>query len=101
MLYVVLFFAGAFLCNCIPHLAAGLMGEPFPTPFASPAGVGDSPPLVNFFWGAANVVVGLALATHHAWTVGLNLETLAFGLGALVCGGFLAHHFGAVRAQRK
>ncbi|HEY1944716.1 MAG TPA: hypothetical protein VGH40_21595 [Roseiarcus sp.] len=100
MPYVALFFAGAFLCNCIPHLAAGLRGEPFPSPFASPAGVGDSPPLVNFFWGAANVIVGLALLTRYPFVVGLNLETLAFVLGALLSGGFLARHFGAVRAQR-
>jgi len=42
MSYAVIFFAGAFLCNCIPHLCAGLQGMPFPTPFAKPRGIGKS-----------------------------------------------------------
>jgi hypothetical protein len=42
MIYLALFFAGAFLCNAIPHLAAGTMGMPFPTPFARPRGIGNS-----------------------------------------------------------
>ncbi len=99
MHYIALFFAGAFLCNCIPHLAAGLRGEPFPTPFATPRGIGDSPPLVNFFWGAANLVVGLALLTP--WMIGLNFETLAFALGSVPLGGLMSRHFGEVRAGRK
>ena len=36
--YTAIFFTGAFLCNCIPHLCAGLQGMPFPTPFATPRG---------------------------------------------------------------
>ncbi|MEJ0066167.1 MAG: hypothetical protein WDM85_12710 [Caulobacteraceae bacterium] len=51
--------AGAFLCNSIPHLAAGLRGEVFPTPFAKPRGKGPSSALVNFYWGAANLALGL------------------------------------------
>ena len=38
--YIALFFAGAFLCNAIPHLVAGLQGQPFPSPFAKPPGRG-------------------------------------------------------------
>lgn len=97
---VALFFAGAFLCNCIPHLAAGLRGEPFPSPFATPRGVGDSSPLVNFLWGAGNLIVGLALMTRHQAGFGLNVETLAFAAGALLLGVYLSRHFGAVRAKR-
>ena len=99
MLYVALFFAGAFLCNSIPHLVAGLRGEPFPTPFAKPSGVGDSSPLVNFFWGAANAIVGSALLARYPFAVGLNVETFAFALGALLLGAFAASHFGKVRAN--
>ncbi len=98
---VALFFAGAFLCNCIPHLAAGLRGEPFPSPFATPRGVGDSSPLVNFLWGAANLIVGLALLTRHQASFGLNLESLAFAAGALLLGVYVSRHFGAVRAARR
>jgi len=62
MNYLLLFLAGALLCNGIPHLAAGLRGEPFPTPFARPPGKGKSPPLVNFVWGSGNVFAGVVLA---------------------------------------
>ena len=58
MIYVALFFAGAFLCNAVPHLVAGLQGQPFPTPFARPRGIGNSPPVVNFLWGLFNLLVG-------------------------------------------
>ncbi|HEY4169248.1 MAG TPA: hypothetical protein VGM96_20835 [Reyranella sp.] len=30
MIWIALFFAGAFLCNSLPHLAAGLQRRPFP-----------------------------------------------------------------------
>ncbi len=55
MQIIALVFAGAFLCNCVPHLCAGLTGQKFPTPLARPRGVGLSPPLVNFVWGAFNL----------------------------------------------
>lgn len=98
---VALFFAGAFLCNCIPHLAAGLRGEPFPSPFAKPSGVGDSSPLVNVLWGALNLAVGLALLAGRPLAIGFNLDCLAFAAGALLLGVFTARHFGAVRAARR
>ena len=44
---IIQFFAGAFLCNCIPHLAAGLQGRAFPTPFARLRGATRSSPLLN------------------------------------------------------
>jgi len=63
---VAILFAGAFFCNCIPHLASGLRGEPFPTPFARPRGVGNSSPLANVLWGTANLAVALALGSGTA-----------------------------------
>jgi hypothetical protein len=72
MSYVVMFFAGAFLCNSIPHLASGLRGEPFPTPFARPRGVGLSSPFVNFLWGSFNVVVGIILVSGRPVVVVLD-----------------------------
>jgi hypothetical protein len=59
--YLASFFAGVFLCNCIPHLACGLRGEPFPTPFANPRGKGPSTPILNFLWGAFDLLAGLYL----------------------------------------
>src|SRR5712671_6461816 len=67
--YIASFFAGAFLCNCIPHLASGLRGETFPTPFANPRGKGPSAPIVNFLWGAFNLLVGVYLLSRHPVTV--------------------------------
>lgn len=101
MHYITLFFAGAFLCNCIPHLVAGLQGRPFPTPFAKPRGVGDSSPLVNFLWGALNLLIALVRLVRHPVTLGANFECVALALGALVIGVYLARHFGRVQQQTR
>ena len=97
--YVAVFFAGAFLCNSLPHLARGLSGAPFPTPFARPHGVGNSSPVVNFFWGAANFFVGLYLLTAHPVTVGANPGFLVLLAGVLLLGWNTSVHFGRVRAK--
>ncbi len=94
---IALFFAGAFLCNCLPHLVAGLQGAPFPTPFARPRGVGNSPPLINFLWGAFNLALGLGLLARHPLALGPNPGWLALAAGALVLGIYLSRHFGRVR----
>ncbi len=95
--YVAIFFAGAFLCNSLPHLACGLSGTPFPSPFAKPSGIGNSSPMVNFYWGAANFFVGLLLLQRHPVTVGLSAGFLALLAGVLAIGTHLAWHFGRVR----
>lgn len=94
------FFAGVFLCNCIPHLASGLMGMPFPSPFARPAGIGDSPPVVNVLWGGFNLLVGLALLHARPFALDGSPPCLAFFGGAVLLGLALAQHFGRVRARR-
>ena len=94
------FGAGMFLCNCLPHLAAGLQGQPFPSPFASPPGKGDSSPVVNVLWGMFNFIAGSWLLSLAPVSVGLN-EGFALALaGALVLGIYVALHFGAVREKR-
>jgi hypothetical protein len=97
MHYLSAFFAGVFLCNAIPHLASGLRGEIFPTPFAKPRGRGPSSPLVNFLWGAGNALVGIGLLSRHPVAVDVNPEFIALVAGALVIGVYLAIHFGKVR----
>jgi hypothetical protein len=97
MIWLAWFFAGAFLCNAIPHLAAGLQGQPFPTPFARPRGVGNSPPLVNVLWGLFNAVVGLVLLSLQTVLIGLNGPFVVVVAGALASGVYLALHFGKVR----
>jgi hypothetical protein len=98
MNYIADFFAGAFLCNCLPRLMCGLQGIPFPTPFAKPPGVGDSSPLVNFLWGAFNLVVGISLLAWHP--VGFDLGFAVLAAGFLVLGVPLSIHFGKVRQGR-
>lgn len=97
MSYIGLFFAGALLCNSIPHLACGLRGEPFPTPFAKPHGVGLSSPLLNFFWGAFNAVAGGLILAYHGIAAVISTESLAVLLGFLAIGTYAALHFGKVR----
>ena len=96
MIWIAWFFAGAFLCNSLPHLAAGLQGRPFPSPFSKPRGVGLSSPLVNVLWGLFNVVVGLVLLSLQPVSIGLNAPFIIVIAGALVIGVYLALHFGKV-----
>jgi len=90
--------AGLLLCNSIPHLAAGLRGEVFPTPFAKPRGKGPSSALVNFYWGAGNLAWGMFILLR---TLGrhpfLPLGPVYLGVGALVAGTYLSWHFARAR----
>lgn len=93
--YLSYFFGGAFLVNAVPHFVSGVMGHPFQTPFASPAGEGLSSALVNVLWGAFNFAIGYLLVcrvgtfqlrrTKHAFILGLGAFTMAI---------MLAHAFG-------
>ena len=87
------FFSGMFLCNAIPHLTAGLRGERFPSPFASPPGKGKSGSVVNVLWGTANLTAGCLLWATSPFALGFTLATLAFFVGFLLIGLPMAHHF--------
>ena len=100
MHYVALFFAGAFLCNTVPHLVAGLMGLPFPSPFAKPPGEGDTAPPINLLWGAANLAIGLYLLSLRPPPFSPGVETATLGAGALIMGLMLARHFGGVQRRK-
>lgn len=95
MRIIALFFVGALLCNCIPHLVAGLQGSRFPTPFAKPHGVGTSSAPVNFIWGGANLLMGLIILTRRPLELGANFETLGLIAGALLLGAYLSRRFGS------
>jgi hypothetical protein len=94
---VACFFAGALLCNCLPHLASGLQGRAFPTPFATPHGVGDSSAVVNVLWGFFNLLAGVSLLSIYPVAIGVNLGFLSLVAGALLLGVRLARHFEGVR----
>ena len=97
MQYVVLFLAGAFLVNAIPHLVSGLRGETFPTPFATPRGRGPSSPFVNVLWGGLNAIVGSVLLSLYPVSIGFTGGFLSLVAGALALGTFCALHFEDVR----
>jgi hypothetical protein len=99
--FVAPFFAGMLICNCVPHLASGLQGSPFPTPFATPRGVGLSSPLLNFIWGLFNLLAGAVLVSYWPVPTGLNGRTFAFLLGVVALGAYTSVHFGRVRAARE
>jgi hypothetical protein len=100
MATIALFFAGAFLCNAVPHLVSGMLGMPFPSPFAKPMGIGDSPPVVNFLWGFFNLLVGMFLLARHPVAVDFGPGFVTFLAGVLVMGVQLSHHFGKVMRNR-
>ena len=89
------FFGGAFLANAVPHAVSGLMGRPFPSPFAKPPGRGLSSSTVNVLWGFLNLAVGYSLVCRVGdFTWRDTADAAALGLGALLLGLQLARHFG-------
>ncbi len=100
MTYLALFFSGVFLCNAIPHLAAGLLGQRFPTPFAKPRGIGLSSPVVNFAWGSLNLAGGMVLLDGHPVPGAFTPQSGALVVGFLALGFHCSRHFGRVRDGR-
>jgi hypothetical protein len=101
MEFVCHFFAGAFLCNFIPHLVAGLQGFPFPTPFARLHGARLSSPLVNVLWGSFNLGAGVALLSASPVSIELSAPFFVFAFGFVGLGAFLAVHFGKIMEHRR
>ena len=98
--FLAYFGAGLFLANGVPHFVNGISGNRFQSPFASPPGVGESPPLVNVLWGTANFVIGYFLLYGVGdFKAGLSLDVFVVALGALFAAVGLAWHFGRVRKQ--
>ena len=95
------FFGGAFLANSLPHLANGVSGRSFQSPFAKPPGKGLSSPVVNVWWGFFNLAVAYWLivqigtfSIHNLWHVA------AAGAGILVMSVNLAFTFGRFHSGR-
>jgi hypothetical protein len=88
-------FGGFFLTNALPHWLAGLMGQPFQSPFAKPPGRGLSSSTVNVLWGLFNLAVAYVLLVRvGALDVRSIQQVAAAGLGALAASLFSARHFG-------
>ena len=100
-LYLAHFFGGAFLANAVPHLVNGISGRPFPSPFASPPGQGDSSPVINVAWSAVNAGIAyLLLFQAGRFTFDSRGDTLVAGIGAFLMSLMLAKGFGRVYAGR-
>lgn len=88
--YLALFFGGAFAANSWPHLAAGMLGKPLQTPFASPPFRGMSPPHVNVLWALVNLAVAYWLLVRVTpldlrSTREAGIAFAGFGAWALAC----------------
>ena len=75
----------------------GLQGRPFPSPFASPSGIGQSSPVVNFLWGFLNLLAGILLFARQPLTANFYPNLTALFMGILLLGLFNATHFGKVQ----
>ena len=83
--YLSYFFGAAFLTNAIPHWVAGVMGEPFQTPFADPPGKGLSGSTLNVSWAAFNFAAAyMLLAQVGAFDIHDLADVAAAGGGALL-----------------
>jgi hypothetical protein len=101
-IYLLQFAGGFILANAVPHFVQGISGNPFPTPFASPPGVGESSPLVNVLWGFANLAAAFALLwAFEPKGSEVILEWVAVGFGMLASAVLLALHFGRVRGAAR
>lgn len=95
--YVAYFFGGAFWANAIPHFTNGISGRPFPSPFASPPGQGESSAIVNVAWGAFNFIVGYLLTCHVGQFRFRGAREMAIAsLGGLLMALMLAQAFGQI-----
>jgi hypothetical protein len=93
--FLAYFFAGAFLMNSVPHLVAGVSGNPFQSPFASPPGEGLSSATTNVLWGMFNLVVGYFLVCRVGkFELRRTSHVAVVALGMLLIALQLAHHFG-------
>ncbi len=94
--YVAYFLGGAFLVNALPHFINGLSGRPFPTPFASPPGQGESPALVNVLWAALNLIIAYLLISRvGAFELRRTRDVLLVGAGGLLMAVMLSQAFGS------
>jgi hypothetical protein len=93
--YVAYFFGGAFLTNTVPHFVAGVMGQAFQSPFASPPGEGISSSTVNVLWGLFNLTVGYLLVCRvGTFELRSTRHVAVLGLGVLLMSVMLARAFG-------
>lgn len=88
--YVACFFAGALLCNFVPHFIKGVAGDKFPTPFANPPAKGLSRPYLNVLWALFNLVISMVLISVGKVSVDNTLSLVVMFLGFAIVSVFLS-----------
>lgn len=91
-------FAGMLAMNAVPHGVAGVFGQEFPSPFASPPGRGMSPPWVNVMWSTMNAAA--AWGVLRSVSPRRSGEGVAVAIGAVAMAFVLAGYFGRVLRDR-
>jgi hypothetical protein len=93
--FIAYFFGGVLLINSVPHLVAGVSGNPFQSPFASPPGQGLSSSTVNVLWATLNLFVAyLLLLRVGNFDLRRTKCVAPFGLGVFIVAIQLARLFG-------
>ena len=80
--YLLLFLAGMFLTNTVPHFVHGVSGNKFPSPFATPPGRGLSSPFLNVLWALFNLAIGGVLLAFGS-AAGMNLFAWIIGFAGV------------------
>jgi hypothetical protein len=91
--FLAAFFAGFFLANVVPHFIHGVSGDPFPTPFATPPGKGNSSPTCNVLWACFNLLVGYILLRVSKAAPKHKFLMITLFIGVLVCSVMLSYAF--------
>ncbi len=91
--YIAAFFSGAFIANFIPHFVNGVSGDPFPSPFSNPPGVGLSSPLVNVVWALLNLLIGYLLFRGSKMNATTKILLIVFFVGFSLMSINLGVHF--------
>ncbi len=86
---------GFFLANVVPHFTMGITGQEFPTPFATPSGVGLSSPTINIIWALINLFFGYVLLRVSKLKFNNNLGIFALFIGIAICALLCAMNFGS------
>src|SRR2546421_10083291 len=99
--YIACLLAGMFLANVVPHLAHGISGDRFPTPFAHPPGKGLSSPTTNVVWALVNLIVGYFLLGIGKVSSGGNLALAVFFAGIAALSTWLSVLFAKIRPANR
>ncbi|PBQ33915.1 hypothetical protein CNR22_19700 [Sphingobacteriaceae bacterium] len=94
--YLLIFLAGVFLTNILPHFINGITGKSFPTPFANPPGKGLSSPTLNVLWASINFLVGFSILFFVKIRERNKLIWIALFFGIIFMSFYLASYFGSL-----